>query len=176
MRRLITLIAIGILVLPLAFTTDSHATRLGGKYNRSGTFTLYFSYGGAHRYYGNVWQGAANWSATSTPVNIASWPGTPYAIHIDVYDTYTSATWWGITYFNPCSGTGCNYARNYFYLNQRTMDPLNDFMRTKVATHEFGHTIGLAHAPSSATSVMKQGTLSYNTPRPYDVNDVNVIY
>lgn len=176
MKRFSTLVLVGALLVSLVSGSVTHATVLGGKFVRSGVFTLYFSYGGAHRYYGNVWQGAANWSATPTDVNISPWPGTPYAIHIDVYDTYTSATWWGITYFNPCAGSGCNYNRNYFYLNQRTLDPESDFTRTKVATHEFGHAIGLAHAPSGTTSIMNQGHLSYNTPRTYDINDINWLY
>src|SRR5688572_3966160 len=105
----------------------AEATRFGGKWQRTGTFTLYFSYGGAHRYYGNVWQGAANWSNTPTKVNIAPWPGVPYAVHIDVFDTYTSATWAGLATLNPCAS--CTYTRNTIHLNQRTLDPVNDFTR-----------------------------------------------
>lgn len=176
MKRFALLLTIGLIVTLLTFSTTASATVLGGKFVRSGVFTLYFSYGGTHRYYGNVWQGAANWSATPTDVNISPWPGTPYAIHIDIYDTYTSDTWWGLTYFNPCAGSGCQYKRNYFYLNQRTLDSENDSIRTKVSTHEFGHTIGLAHPPSGTTSVMNQGRLNYNTPRTYDINDVNWLY
>lgn len=176
MKRLSISAAMSALLISLVFGSAVHATVLGGKFARSGVFTLHFGYGGAHRYYGNVWQGAANWSATPTNANISPWPGTPYAIHIDVYDTYTSDTWWGITYWNPCSGSGCSYARNYFYLNQRTLDPESDFTRTKVATHEFGHTLGLAHAPGGTTSIMNQGYLPYNTPQTYDNNDINSLY
>lgn len=153
-----------------------HATTYGGKFIRSGVFTLYSSYGGAHRYYGNVWQGAANWSATPTNLNISPTTSPPYAINIDIYDTYNSATWWGITYWNPCPGSGCNYVRNYFYLNQRTLDPESDFTRTKVTTHEYGHAIGLDHAPGGKVSIMNQGYLSYNTPQTYDINDINWLY
>jgi len=166
--------ALALSLTVLALNGTAQATLLGGKWSRTGDFKLYFSYGGGHRYYGNVWQGAANWSNTPTHVNIAPWPGIPYAIHIDVFDTYTSATWWGMTSWSPCSS--CTYSRNNYQLNQRTLDPENDFTRTKVATHEFGHNIGLAHPPSGTTSIMNQGYLSYNTPRQYDINDLNTLY
>jgi Matrixin len=162
------------IIANLAGGGTADALVLGGKWPRSGVFTLYFNYGGSHRYYGNVWQGATNWSNTPTNVNVAFWSGLPNPIHIDVIDTYTNDTWWGLTTWSPCSS--CAYTKNTYYLNQRTLDPESDFTRTKVATHEFGHTIGLAHAPYNTTSVMNQGYLSYNTPQQYDVNDLNSLY
>lgn len=174
-NKITALCAISLMfVIVFSAVGSTEATLLGGKWSRSGTFTLYFSYGGAHRYYGNVWQGAANWSNTPTDVNIAPWPGVPYAVHIDVFDIYSNATWWGATTWSPCSS--CTYSYTSYQLNQRTLDPENDFTRTKVATHEFGHTVGLAHAPSGTTSIMNQGHLSYNTPRQYDHNDLNTLY
>lgn len=174
MKRALVTSLVGMVFLAVFMSSQVYATRLGGKFVQSGTTTyLKFSYGGAHNYYGNVWQGAANWRATPTDIDIQPWPGAPSAIHIDVYDTYTSDTWWGATFFNPCST--CTYHRNYFYLNERTLKSESDFTRTKVATHEFGHAIGLAHA-ISGTSIMQQGHLSFNTPRTYDINDVNWIY
>jgi hypothetical protein len=159
----------------VAGAPPAHATTLGGKWPFNGqSLYLYYDYGGNHRYLGNVYQGGVNWTNTPTKVWVQRWPGVPYALQINVQDVYLSDTWWGITYLDPCNG--CTYTFATIKLNQRTMDPLNDFMRTKVATHEFGHALGLAHPSGTATSVMNQGTLSYNTPRQYDINDVNGLY
>ena len=61
------------------------------------------------------------------------------------------------------------------------MDPLNDFDRTFVTTHEFGHTLGLAHTTGTLTSVMKPGGTgfffpAFNTPMPYDQGQINGLY
>lgn len=162
------------MLLTLFAPMSAHATTLGGKWPYGGTFTLYYSYGGAHTYNGNIWQGAANWSATPTKVNISQWPGVPYRIDLDVVDQNNSATWWGLTVLNPCNT--CSYTRSTIYMNTRTLGPESDFTRTKVATHEFGHSFGLAHPSGSATSVMNQGYLNYNKPQTYDINDTNRIY
>lgn len=174
MKRLLATFVVAMLMMPVVFANHAEATLLGGKWARSGYFTLYYYYGGNHRYNGNVYQGAVNWTNTPTKVTMKRWPGISAPLHIEVYDTYSSATWWGVANHYPCPT--CTYSVTSIYLNQRTLDPESDFIRTKVATHEFGHTIGLAHAPSSAASVMKQGRLSYNKPQTYDINDVNRMY
>jgi hypothetical protein len=144
--------------------------------------TLFYSYGGAHRYLGNVYQGGANWSQTPTHINIAPWPGTPFALHVNVADIYSDSTWWGMTVFAGDCAT-CNYSRNTVYLNQQTLDAENDFTRTKVATHEFGHAIALRHPADSGftdkqslPSVMWQGHLPYNVPQSYDTTRVQELY
>ena len=176
-KKLIPVLLISIILASIA-TKTAEATLLGGKWPRSGYFTLYYYYGGNHRYYGNIWQGGTNWSNTPTKVYMKPWPGISAPLHLEVYDTYTSATWWGMAAHYPCTGSGCKYSAAAIYMNQRTLDPENDFIRTKVATHEFGHTLGLAHPASSVTSssVMRQGRLSYNKPQKYDINDLNRIY
>jgi hypothetical protein len=74
------------------------------------------------------------------------------------------------------------YERITIAFNQRGMDPLKDFMRTKVATHEFGHALGLAHPSDnlssnrSTKSIMYQGVLSYNVPQTYDKDLIRKIY
>jgi hypothetical protein len=171
-------LAVLAMALVATFVTGSSpagATTLGGHWPYSGqSLHLYYQYGGNHRYLGNVYQGGVNWTNTPTKVWVQQWPGVPYQLQITVQDVYLNDTWWAATTLSPCNG--CTYSSATIRLNQRTMDPLNDFMRTKVATHEFGHAIGLDHPASQATSVMNQGTLTYNTPRTYDINDVNRIY
>ena len=150
------------------------ATLLGGKWPNSGTFTLYYGYGGDHRYKGNVWQGAKNWSDTPTRVNMKAWPGTPYKVSIDVVDNWGDDTIWGATVFNQCQT--CTYKKVTVYLFPKALDKQPDSTRTKVATHEFGHAVGLAHPSTSKTSVMKQGKLSYTKPQSYDISELKRRY
>jgi hypothetical protein len=148
------------------------------------TTNLFYSYGGGHRYLGNVTQGGANWSKAGTKIRISQWPGVPNAVHIAVSDVTTNDTFWAITGF---AGNGsirecvaCPYTRNTITFIRPTVDPLKDFMRTKVATHEFGHAISLRHPRdinlNNTRSIMNQGMLSYNTPQPYDVGLVKAVY
>jgi hypothetical protein len=145
---------------------------------------LYYYYGGAHRYLGNVYQGAANWTNAGTRIHISSWPGVPAPVHIAISDAATGDTFWAITHW-ASSGTvhdcsACVYTQNSITFIRGTMDPLGDFMRTKVATHEFGHAIGLRHplevGLTNTRSVMNQHNLPYNTPQPYDVGLVKELY
>lgn len=175
MKRLAAVL-IAAVFIPVVVSGTAEATLLGGRWNRTGYFTLYYYYGGKHRYNGNVWQGGTNWTNTPTKVTMSTWPGLSRPMHIEVYDTYNGATWWGLTAHYPCSTSGCTYGTAAFYMNQRTLDPESDFTRTKVATHEFGHVLGLAHSPSTTTSVMKQGRLGYNKPQSYDINETNRLY
>lgn len=164
-----------VVVISLVLFTPgvARAALLGGKWPYSGYFTLYYSYGGGHRYAGNVYQGAVNWTNTATRVDIKQWPGAPYRIDLDVIDQWNSATWWGLTVLSPCNE--CSYKRSTIYMNPNTLDKETDFIRTKVATHEFGHGFGLAHSGISP-SVMLQGRLSYNKPQWYDISETDRIY
>jgi hypothetical protein len=95
----------------------------------------------------------------------------------DFYSVNRSESWWGMTVHHPCSGWGCIYKWADLYLNTRTLDSETGFTRQKVAAHEFGHGIGLAHTTDWwYTSIMKQGQLSYNAPQTHDVNDTNNLY
>lgn len=155
---------------------------LGGAWpDDEGGLTLYYDYGGDHRYLGNVYQGGANWNAADAHVRVQQWPGVPYQLNIPVVDTYRRDTWWGLTVWaNDCSV--CRYTRNTIYLNQRTLDPESDFQRTKVATHEMGHAFGLAHpadngsANSSLQTIMRQGRLTINTPQTHDTDQMKALY
>jgi hypothetical protein len=145
-------------------------------------FTLYYTYGGGHRYLGNVTRGATNWNNAGTHAHYAAWGGVPFAIHLSVADIYQRGDMFGFTLFaNDC--LSCAYTHNYVYLNQYTLDPLGDAMRTKVATHEMGHALGLRHPQDvgirrngGLTSVMWQGVLPYNTPQAYDTQRLADLY
>lgn len=150
------------------------ATLLGGKWPNKGAFTLHYGYGGGHRYKGNVWQGAKNWSDTPTRVNMKAWPGAPYKVDIDVVDNWGDDTIWGATVFNPCQT--CTYKKITVYLFPKALDKQPDATRTKVATHEFGHSVGLAHPSTSKTSIMNQGKLSYTKPQSYDISELKRRY
>lgn|GEM_PF-2805085 len=145
---------------------------------------LYYSYGGAHRYLGNVSQAGVNWSNTGTKLHISSWPGVPFRVHIAVSDVVSSDTFWAVTGFASNGAipecTACDYTLNTVTFIRGTVDPLKDFMRTKVATHEFGHAVSLRHPKdvglTQTKSIMNQGILSYNVPQAYDIGLIKAVY
>jgi hypothetical protein len=164
----------------MTWTPSAHvACTMGAWPNDPASLT--YNYSGGHYYLGNVYRAAANWSALGTKVHIAQWPGAPRALQIPVQDGFYKHDWWGMTIDSWDSSYHLTAAP--IYLNRTTMDPLGDFMRTKVATHEMGHAIGLEHPEQcpgwwmwGTKSVMHQGQLTYNTPQAYDKTMVGRLY
>jgi hypothetical protein len=167
----------------MTWTPDVAGT-FGGEWPYNGQqLVLNYTYGGAHRYLGNVVQGAQNWNNAGTKVHLQAWPGVPEAINIPIVDVNLSDTWWGMTLFaDDC--LNCGYTRNSIELNQRTLDPEPDEQRTKTATHELGHALGLEHpseygVSTSVPSVMWQGLLNdhvKSTPQQLDIDHINAEY
>ncbi|MCU1693029.1 MAG: Conserved repeat protein [Frankiales bacterium] len=161
----------------------------GWPQDTAGALPLTYSYGGAHRYLGNVVAGVAGWNAAGTSVQIGPAPvgTTPDLSVADVPALLDDV--WGVTIGvgNSLSfgalGMSTSYTHNFVYLSQQTLDVETDAIRTKVATHEIGHALALLH-PSDAgftratgpASVLWQGRLPYNTPQAYDVSRLQQRY
>ncbi len=151
------------------------AHRLGGQFPHTPGTWLYIGYTRSGGYDTPVVNAANSWQAT--PTRVVVFPESIASSEADFYTQYRSDSWWGLAVIHPCSGVGCSYRWSDLYLNSRTLATESDFTRQKVAAHEFGHGLGLAHTTDSwYTSIMKQGYLSYNTPQSHDINDINAIY
>jgi hypothetical protein len=163
---------------------------LGGEWPYDGNrLDLSYTYGNDHRYLGNAFQGFTNWNDAGTKVHINAWPGPPTAIQVPFFDYYEVSDTYGYTTWPDSGEEGCQqcgFIRTPIGLNQYMLDKQSDAQRTKVATHELGHAIGLDHPrgdqyvddPTFA-SVMWQGPLRKNvlsTPQPFDTDRVKAMY
>jgi hypothetical protein len=166
-------LSVATISLALLLATTASAHFLGGRFPHQWGQWLYIGYTQQGDYRTQVLNATASWHAT--PTCVVAFEEDYAHSEADFYTQYRSETWWGLAVHHPCAGGGCSYWYADLYLNSRTLASQSDFIRQKVAAHEFGHGIGLAHAPGSASfrSIMKQGSLSYNTPQTHDIGDTN---
>lgn len=161
---------------------------------KASTLHLTFSYGGNHRYYGNAWQAAANWTNLNTGITIKPFSGGIATIQFK--DVYIKGNGW---YAQAQIPQTTDWLGPFKYppprphvplftsieVNQYYMDGLNDFDRTYALTHEIGHALGLAHPDTFChiydQSIMDAGdghlsSKTFNTPRYYDKIELEELY
>lgn len=112
------------------------------------------------------------WSSSCPGVDIDHDSDSSTAVMLHVNDTSTSQSWagrWSASY-NPDRIT-----LNRYYLDRYTL-----VGKKHVAAHEFGHALGLDHAPSSrygSTSIMTPSPQnSSTTPLSHDRSDYNNLW
>lgn len=180
MKRLLSKGRIGgaVLVSALLLTLapmPANAHTFGGHFPHSTGSWVYLGWTSSGAYYDSAQAATSNWHYTPTLLWV--FPEAYATSEIDFYGYDYNATWWGYSVNHPCYGTGCTYTWADEQLNTGTLASETAFTRQKVATHEMGHGMGLAHNTDWwYTSIMKQGYLSYNTPQNHDINDINALY
>jgi hypothetical protein len=161
---------------------------------RWNTLNLTFSYDGGHRYYGNAWQAAKNWTDLGTGLTVEPAPDGTHGdiVFDDVYypgdnyygDTLLPDAWMDGPYGVPTTSAPSPYVV-HILVNQFYMDKLDDFHRTAALTHEMGHALGLAHPDVAcgvtSPTIMHSGGASvpqwsFNTPQTYDRIDLEELY
>lgn len=145
---------------------------------------LTLSYSGDHRYYGNAWQAAKNWTDAGAGIKItATKEDVDAYIRIEEVDVDHHTVIKGLDMNEGTAGAVVIPRTKEWMgphtsipedprtpesltllINRHAMDRLSDFQRTYAFTHEIGHTLGLAHTNGPAgcgiddKSIMNQGS------------------
>jgi predicted Zn-dependent protease len=90
-------------------------------------------------------------------------------------DNYGATSWDGLAIV----GYVPNYSFGEVRLNRHYIDSYSSPVISGLATHEFGHILGLAdRSTNNPATVMYYATpgRSYRTPQTYDINNLNTLY
>jgi hypothetical protein len=162
--------AIVVLVVP---ATSANAQFLGGAFPHTAGNWLNLGYTTQGSYIAQQQAAASSWHVTPTRLIVFQEPIANS--EEDFYGFAYTGTWWGLATLHPCNT--CTYTWADLQLNTNTLGSESNFIRQKVAAHEFGHGIGLAHVVGgTVNSIMRQGTLTYNLPQTHDINNTNTLY
>ncbi|QFZ23328.1 matrixin family metalloprotease [Saccharothrix syringae] len=174
-RRAAAVTALVAVTAMLLGPATANAHFLGGSFPHTPGNWLYIGYTVSGSYQPQQHAAASSWHSTPTRVWVTQ---EDFSVSEEDYYGYAyNTTWWGLTTMHPCFGSGCVYRWADLQLNTNTLGSETDFIRQKVAAHEFGHGLGLAHATDGTyNSIMRQGYLSYNTPQTHDIDDINSLY
>src|SRR4051794_31050008 len=138
--------AMVIAVLALVAPFSASANFLGGGFSNPPGNYLLLGYTTSGSFTAQAQAAAASWHRTATKLVV--FPEDYSVSEEDFFGYAYDATWWGLTTIHPCSvgGNGCVYSYSTLQLNTNTLAWESDAHQQKVAAHEFGHGIGLAHS------------------------------
>jgi hypothetical protein len=149
---------------------------------------LTFSYEGDHRYYGNAWQAAKNWTDLDAGISIKPAPEGQEG-DIVFRDVWTlkdedGRSWYGLTHVPQEYSVSTNVPEGpnpdsiEIEMSTIYLDKLEDYEKTYAFTHEMGHALGLAHPEacgiqtsavvSAGPARLDQEKPQFNTPQGYD--------
>lgn len=170
MFRLKAGVWLGLVLAAMILTTTVSAHTFGGKWDWSSVIWCSES-----QYTASVQNATADWNALR-----GDWP---YLYHEDdcaefhdvtIIDYELPGAEYGFVWIDPAPETG-PYVAGEMYLN--TAEITDAANQRYVATHEWGHLLGLAH--NCTTSVMAGGDwcfVRYSTIKAHDTQDLNALY
>lgn len=178
-RIFAVLLAVGVFALAFG-TTRVAAYTLTGYTWAGGVNPLAVCVSNSYGANTTAWNDAkATWDATSTPLYVTS--NCSY-YQVLLTDTYcSSCSWDGAT---AASTSGSYYTSVTAYINHYQASGYNSFARESVASHEFGHALGLDHVSMSPQIMVgftcgQWSRFCYYTvwgPQSDDVAGVNYLY
>lgn len=177
MKRKIIRVTLLTVALCLLITSFSYAHTLGGKWATN----VGWWYDSSDSYYSTFQSAASNWNNAA---NNITWYQTTMtsAVVIPRADFYGATGWDGYGYSGPDMYSG-TYTYGDVQINRTYTDEYEPNRKVGVATHEYGHILGLAHTnTTSYPSIMYNSAgYAYATwgiyyPVSHDITDINNLY